>query len=131
MHIENESFSHRLPESLNWSKHAFKFCTFSDFDDEGAHIDSSFIDCVFEGCEFYWGLFNIATFVGAAFKNCRFRGCGFPGCRFVECSFENCDFTVDAFGHGCRFEDSRWYSCKQRNTQGLGKECAAIVESLD
>jgi fluoroquinolone resistance protein len=126
MHIENESFSHRLPRSVKWEEHVFQYCTFTGFNEEGAHVDSIFIDCVFEGCEFYWGLFNTTTLAGVVFKNCRFRGCGFPGCRFVECAFENCDFTVDAFGKSCRFADSRWYACSQRQTQGLDEEYALI-----
>lgn len=125
MQIESEIFSVHLTESANWEGDVFQFCTFFGLDEEGAHVTGGFIDCTFEGCEFYIVLFNCATLVGVTFKNCHFRGCRFPGSRLVECTFENCRFDADNMGGECGFEESRWYACKQRGTQGLRIELAS------
>lgn len=122
--IESEVFSGHLTGAANWEDDVFRFCTFSGLYEEGAHVTAAFVDCTFEGCEFYTALFNCATFVGVTFKSCHFRGCGFPGSRLAECTFDGCSFDADNFGGGCSFEESRWYACKQRGTQGLCIELA-------
>jgi uncharacterized protein YjbI with pentapeptide repeats len=131
MLIQSEAFHRRLEKPVDWDEHVFRFCTFSGFDAEGDHIDSSFIDCAFEGCDFYWAMFNVVTLAGVTFKNCRFRGCAFSGCRIADCSFENCDFTGDAFDKGCSFDGSRWHACTQRGTSGLAEEWVAIADARD
>lgn len=125
MQIESEVFSGHLTESASWEDDVFRFCTFSGLNEEGAHVTAGFIDCTFEDCEFYMALFNCATLVGVTFKNCLFSGCGFPGSRLAECTFDNCSFDADNLGGACRFEESRWYACKQRGTKGLRNELAS------
>ncbi|WNL45777.1 hypothetical protein RKE25_20575 [Dyella sp. BiH032] len=119
MQIDNEVFENCLPKGVSWDEQAFVFCEFRNIVGEGTHISSIFVDCGFDQCDMYWGMFNIATFVGVSFRHCVFRGCLFPDCRFVECRFEACLFTVDSFGAGCDFRDSRWYGCTQDGTHGL------------
>jgi uncharacterized protein YjbI with pentapeptide repeats len=129
MHIENEHFQVRLKKPANWSDNFFQYCVFSGFDEDGAHIDSNFVDCAFEDCDFYWAMFNVATLVGVVFKNCEFRGSSFSSCRIVECKFENCRFLADNLGGMCSFDDSQWYGCKQRDTAGLGNELASVEKT--
>jgi uncharacterized protein YjbI with pentapeptide repeats len=126
MHFRSEVIHGQLAEPASWDEHVFQFCTFSGFDAEGTHVTANFIDCKFEDCDFYLALFNVATLIGVTFKNCKFAGCAFPGCRLVECTFDSCYFTMDNMGGECRFDDSSWYGCKQRGSEGLGVELAGI-----
>jgi len=124
MQVDYEVFEKHLPETISWEDEAFSFCEFRGIEAEGLHITSVFLDCILDRCDLYLTLFNSATFVGVGFKDCDFRGCSYPGCRFVECVFENCRFTADKLGGACRFDNSRWYACTQRDTHGLSADLA-------
>ncbi|WP_425493841.1 pentapeptide repeat-containing protein [Dyella silvatica] len=126
MQIQSEIFEKDLPRHISWEELTFRFCEFRGFDMEGGCITSNFIDCTFEDCELYWGFFNGVALVGVSFRNCIFRGSFFSGCRLVECTFDNCLFTKDNLDGDCRFDNSRWYGCKQSGTEGLSIEWASI-----
>ena len=119
MQIDSETFERKLPAGTDWEENCFRYCTFLGLDEEGGGIDSLFLECEFANCEWYWSLFNLAVFVGVKFTSCRFRGVSFSGCRFIECEFVRCEFSKDNMGGECNFRDSRWYGCKQSETQGL------------
>jgi fluoroquinolone resistance protein len=125
MHVTNEVFKVHLPKSITWEDQVFQFCEFRGIGGEGLHIASAFLDCSFSKCDLYWTLANIATFVGVTFHGCVFRGCSFSGCRFVECTFQDCLFTESNLGGKCSFDGSRWYACKQSNTNGLSTQFAS------
>jgi uncharacterized protein YjbI with pentapeptide repeats len=124
MQIDSEKFERKHPPSVGWREHCFQYCTFIDLVEEGGSIESVFLACDFRNCEWYWGLFNIAVFVGVTFTDCTFRGASFSGCKFVECEFVRCKFTLDNLGGSCSFNDSRWYNCSQKDTEGLDSAVA-------
>lgn len=125
MQITNEVFETLLPKGISWEDQVFQFREFRGIQGEGLHIASAFLDCTFSQCDLYWVLANVATFVGVTFHGCAFRGCSFSGCRFIECTFQDCRFTESNLGGSCIFGGSRWYGCKQNNTDGLATRFAA------
>jgi uncharacterized protein YjbI with pentapeptide repeats len=122
MQIDSQVFGRKLPKGTGWEENCFRYCTFVDLDEEGGGTDSAFIACEFASCEWYWGLFNLAVFVGVTFTGCTFRGTSFSGCKFVECVFVGCKFTRDNLDGHCSFDDTRWYACSQKDTQGLPQD---------
>ena len=126
MQVTSEVFEKGLSEGIAWEEQVFIFCEFKGIHGEGLHVTSAFLDSTFRQCDIYWALFNIATFVGIKFHGCDFRGCSFSGCRFVECEFEDCRFLPDNLNGSCSFDDSRWYGCTQRRTEGLSTEFASV-----
>jgi hypothetical protein len=40
--------------------------------------------------------------------------------------FEDCRFLPDNLTGSCSFDDSRWYGCTQRGTEGLSAEFASF-----
>lgn len=126
MQVTSKVFERGLSEGIAWEEQVFIFCEFKGIRGEGLHVTSTFLDSTFRQCDIYWALFNTATFVGVKFYGCDFRGCSFSGCRFVECEFEDCRFLPDNLNGSCSFDDSRWYSCTQRQTEGLSAEFSSV-----
>lgn len=127
MQIDSQQFLGTLSKGVGWEENAFRYCTFEGLNEEGGHSTSVFLDCNFVRCEWYWGLFNCAVFVGVTFTECVFRGTSFSGCKFVECEFTRCQFVPDNLGRGCSFDDTRWYGCSKRETQGLEHVREAVL----
>ena len=86
-----------------------RYCTFSSYLHEGAHIDAIFLGCTFTDVEWYWGLFNCANLIECRFVRCTFRGTSFAGSKFVECTFDGCKFVPDNLGGSCTNDGSKIY----------------------
>ena len=122
MLIEAQDFSTTLQKPVGWSDHVFRYCTFTDIDEEGGDVDSVFVSCAIERCSWYWGHFNCAVFVEVQFKNCIFRGTGFSGTKFIDCEFVDCIFQNDNLNSPCSFKDIAWYGCTQLRCPELESE---------
>ena len=96
----------------------FRYCDFSEFSIEGAHVDGAFLGCTFAGLDWYWGLFNCCLFVQARFSSCVFRGTSFPDCRFIDCEFVDCQFLEDNLGGSCKAEGARVFGSTVKGCKG-------------
>jgi uncharacterized protein YjbI with pentapeptide repeats len=97
-----------------------RYCKFSAYVHEGAHVDAICVGCSFVDVEWYWGLFNAARFIQCEFVRCSFRGTSFADSTFVECKFEQCQFTTDNLGGGCSNNGSKLYACEANECAGEG-----------
>jgi len=94
-----------------------RYCTFSSYLHEGAHVDAVLVGCKFVDVEWYWALFNCTILVDCEFVRCTFQGASFSGARLVDCRFERCRFIDDNLGAPCRNHESKIYG-------GEVKECS-------
>ena len=86
-----------------------RYCTFSSYVHEGAHVDALCLGCTFSDIEWYWGHFNCANLIECRFIRCTFRGTAFADTRFIECSFDSCKFLLDNLGGSCTNDGSKIY----------------------
>ena len=117
MLAESVEYSNASDAAKIFDSGVARYCNFSNFEHEGAHVDSVFVGCTFANIEWYWGLFNCAVFVECRFTACRFRGSSFSDTKFVECTFDRCQFEPDNLGKGCSNNRSKVYG-------GEVKDCA-------
>ena len=111
MRIESEDFADFRSARKAYDDVFVRYCRFSQPNDEGPHIDSTFVQCDFEGVDWYWAHFNQAVLIRCNFKDCKFRGVTFSDVLLVECSFENCQFLPSNLGGLCSNNDSRLHAC--------------------